>query len=95
MASRKELNECQVIVDRANHSFILTHDSYIDCSEAYGLIRSNIVEQMKAERNQPKGNASNEVLKMVIAAVEDGPKLTPRMQRYILDSLTPLIKYSI
>jgi hypothetical protein len=90
---RKELNDCQVLIDRENHDFILTRDSYLDCTDAYGIHEDEVRLQLRHESRHPKGNASIEIITQAIAAVEVSPKLTPRVQILILDSLKPLAEH--
>ena len=91
--SRAELSDCQVTIDKNNHDFILTHDSYLDCTDAYGIHEDELRSQLKDGRRHPKGNASKDVIKNVIIATNKSPKLTPRIQRFILDTLQPLVDH--
>jgi len=90
---REELNNCQVCIDKDNHDFILTHNSYLDCTNVIGLYEDEVRQQLKHKSKQPKGNASSQVIIQAITATENSPTLTPKIQKLILDSLTPLIDY--
>ena len=90
---REELNNCQVCIDKDNHGFILTHDSYLDCTNAYGLHEDEVRQQLQHESKHPKGNASSQVINRAIVATKNSPTHSPRIQKFILDSLEPLLDY--
>lgn len=87
--------ERHILIDHQNHSFILTQDSYLDCTEPHGLHTDELQRQMRDEHKKVRGNASQEVLNRVIGATDGSPILSLRLQGIILDSIKPLVGYSL
>jgi len=90
---RPELLERQVLIDSANHGFVLNQDSYINCTEIYAKNQEEVERQINSPNRNIRGNASTEIIQKIITAVNGNPELPRKHQVWILDSLNPLIEY--
>ena len=86
VAKRPHLNQCQVKIDCATHSF-LDHDSYVACHEALALNRRDLVDELVAAPSKLKGNVTDAVREQIVSAVKYARTISEAEKSKILSCL--------
>ena len=66
--NRPHLFQCQVKLDVNNHDF-LQHDSYAACHQVWPIRKEDVVQALLADMSRFKGEISNDVRSLIVAAV--------------------------
>ncbi len=82
-----ELRGHQVVIDAANHKQFLWQDSYIDCSDPYGMPEEEIIRQLNDGSNRIVGQISISVLRDLRAVIKSSALIPGRQIQWILDAL--------
>lgn len=80
------LSKHQVLIDAANHSF-LDYDSYIDCSDPYGMDETEFHTQTQRE-NLIVGELSNDVLGAVRKVIAESTVIPKKQISWMLGGLS-------
>lgn len=91
---RPALRECQVVIDRAAHTF-LRYDSFIDVSGMFERMNGEfqrIIQQISTDPARHKGRCSTGVLRTVLSTVNQAETISVKAQRSIQASLLPYVR---
>lgn len=83
---RPHLLQCQILMSQASHSF-LDYDSFIDCKEVIELSLDDVKNQVLLDMSRVKEEISAEVKSTIIKTISASSTITPRLKKWILDSL--------
>lgn len=75
ISSKDHLKECQVMIDKKNHPF-LVHDSYVDCSKTYPIGIDSVKDQIVTDSDPIKASISADVKGSILEAVRRSKTLT-------------------
>jgi len=77
----------QVVIDAANHREFLRQDSYIDCSDPYGMSEEEIARQLNDGSNRVLCKISPSVLRNLRAVIKSSNLIPGRQIQWMLDAL--------
>jgi len=80
------LKQSQILISQVSHSF-LDHDSFIDCKEVHELSLDDVKNQVRLDMGRIKEEISAEVKNTIIKTISASSTITPRLKKWILDSL--------
>lgn len=83
---RPDLLQCQISISQAAHSF-LDYDSFIDCKDVIELSLDDVKMQILSDIGRIKKEISAEVKSTIIRTISVSSTITPRLKKWILDSL--------
>lgn len=83
---KPHLKQSQILIPRDSHSF-LDYDSFIDCKEVKELSLDDVKTQVLSDMGRIKEEISAEVKSTIIKTISASSTITPRLKKWILDSL--------